>query len=40
MFFIIKKSEETTFNFHKILSQSYRNTIETQITIETKHKSQ
>ena len=22
MFFIIEKSEETTFNFHKILSQS------------------
>ena len=24
MFFIIGKSEETTFNFHKILSQSYK----------------
>ena len=24
MFFIIEKSEETTFNFHKILSQSYK----------------
>ena len=23
MFFIIEKSEETTFNLHKILSQSY-----------------
>ena len=23
MLFIIEKSEETTFNFHKILSQSY-----------------
>ena len=24
MFFIIEKSKETTFNFHKIVSQSYK----------------